>query len=89
MAVGRRGVELSLNLVILIVIGLIAAALIIFFVTKSVTRGDADIGGCAVKGGHCEASAQYCGPDESASAFFTGGCNKGEICCVPQLQKEN
>ena len=78
----RRGVELSMNLIIIIVIGLIVAALIIYIVAKNVGDADKDISGCAAKNGQCKSE---CDAGESGSAFFTGGCNSGEICCTKPL----
>jgi hypothetical protein len=81
--VRRRGVELSLNLIILIVIGLIVAALVIYLVVKNIGGADKDTTGCTTKGGHC-ASPGSCNAGESESSLFAGGCPSGEVCCISQ-----
>lgn len=76
----RRGVELSLNLIILVVIGLIVMVIVIYLVAS--TTGDArgDISGCVQKGGQCGLT---CNSGETASSAFAGGCSPGEYCCIP------
>jgi hypothetical protein len=76
----RRGVEMSLNLVIMIVLGLIILSLLIFLGTRYITGGDQDLSNCVSKGGRCDTS---CNPGESTSSLFTGGCpNEDDVCCM-------
>jgi ABC-type cobalt transport system substrate-binding protein len=85
--VRRRGVELSLNLIILIVIGLIVAALIIYLVVRTTGSGGKDLTSCTSKGGQCRpqnSGGQSCDVGESESSLFSGGCNEGEVCCISQ-----
>lgn len=79
----KRGVELSLNLIILIVIGLIVAALVIYLVVRTTSSGGNDLSSCSSKGGHC-AQSGGCNPGETESSLFNGGCTNGNICCISQ-----
>ena len=74
----KRGVELSLNLIILLVLGLIVLGIVIYIVVDNMNKGNDDISACEAKGGQCKSQ---CDAGETGSAFFTGGCHEGEICC--------
>ncbi len=75
----KRGVELSLNTVILIVIGLIVAAIIIYMVATSAGGADDDLRSCRAKGGVCK---DQCDPGETGSRAFIKDCdNPDDICC--------
>lgn len=82
----KRGVELSLNTIILIVLGLIAAGILIYLLSSTAGKAKKDMNACEAKGGHCAASASECTKDEQASTFFTGGCEKqygdDAVCCI-------
>ncbi len=78
----RRGVEMSLNLIILIVIGLVVLAIVIYLLTSNSGKWNRDVGACQAKGGTCKSQ---CDPGESGSTFFTQGCpNQDDICCMPE-----
>lgn len=79
----RRGVELSMNMIIIIVLVLIIAAIIIYLVAKNSALFSTETNSCASKGGQCKTE---CDPGESGSAFFTGGCGEGELCCSVPLK---
>jgi hypothetical protein len=81
----NKGVEMSLNLIILIVIALIVAAIIIYIVAKNTRSADNDISSCKSKGGECK---ETCDAGESGSSFFTGGCDDGTLCCTRPLAQE-
>ena len=74
----NKGVELTLNVVILIVIGLIVAAILIYLISSSVRNANRSVTACEDKGNRCDTS---CADDEVASSFFAGGCDEGYICC--------
>lgn len=82
----RRGVELSMNAIIIIALGLIVLVIITWLVFKSTSNAGKDINGCESKGTeyHCYngGTSGRCPEGEMGSAFFGGGCpNKGDICC--------
>lgn len=74
----QHGVELSLNLVILVVIGLIVLSVLIWFAVKAAGGGN-EARSCSGIGGHCE---QSCQQGETSSSFLTGDCQKGQVCCI-------
>ncbi len=74
--------EMSLNLIILIVLGLIVLAIIIYIVSTNAGRANNDIGACQAKGGSCVGVNDACPLGTSGSTFFTKGCNDGEKCCL-------
>jgi|GEM_PF-2085372 len=83
----RKGVEMSLNLVILIVIALVVAAILLYIVVKNTRGADKDLSSCEAKGGHCEASASDCRSGETASGFFGASCDSaGDVCCLGSIQ---
>lgn len=75
----KKGVEMSLNLIILIVIGLIILSLLIYIAVKYARSGDADLSSCQAKHGRCDDS---CDTGESSSTLFSGGCGDNEVCCI-------
>lgn len=88
----RRGVELSLNTILLIALGLIVVAIIIYLVAKNTGGVSESLRSCAAKGGRCVAVQQGtppCGPGERGSAFMTEDCKSGPsdtrqyVCCIP------
>ena len=81
-ATARKGVEMSLNLIILIVIGLIVAAIVIYLVASNTGRFNSGTSSCAGNGGQCKSQ---CDTGETGSAFFTGGCAEGQLCCKQPL----
>ena len=77
----RRGVEMSMNLIIIIVIGLIILAIIIYLLVKNTGNAQNSLSDCREKGGTCK---DACDASESGSSFFTRGCGEGELCCIPE-----
>jgi hypothetical protein len=78
----RRGVEMSLNLVIMIVLGLIVLIVLIYIVTRNTSNANRSITGCAEKGGECR--SERCLEGETGSSFFSSGAGCPEsnaICC--------
>lgn len=76
----RRGVELSLNLVVLVVLALIVVSVVIYLVVKNTRDADNSLNSCTGYGGHCQRAP--CPAGETGSAFFTKECAEEEICCV-------
>lgn len=77
----RRGVEMSMSLLVIIVICLVVLALMIYIVTTNVRKGNSQLNGCRENGGQC---GYDCGSGESTNVFFTGGCQDDEFCCIPE-----
>ena len=78
----RRGLELSLNLLIIIVLGLIVLAIVAYLVINYSRGFHASTTSCRDRGGECSSSP--CPPGYEGSSFFTGGCEEGMICCIPE-----
>lgn len=75
----RRGVEMSLNLIIYVVIGLVVLALILYLLVKYNRGGDRDFSDCDNKGGRCDSE---CREGETSVGLFGGGCPDGQKCCM-------
>lgn len=76
----RKGVEMSLNLIIMVVIGLIVLLLVIFLVTDFLGEGRDSLQSCREKGGQCY--SDECPLGWQGSGLFGGDCDGEEmICC--------
>lgn len=71
----KRGVEMSLQTVVIAVILLLIAALLIYMVSSKLGAFNNAIQDCTSKGGSCMESCQ-------PGTFPTGVCSDGEICCA-------
>ncbi len=83
----RHGVELSLNTVIIMVIGLLVAAIIIYLVATNVGRANDDLGECIKKGGTCVDADQDCPAGyQKIGSFFSKDCvDANQVCCAKPL----
>lgn len=85
----KRGVELSMNVIIIAAIALIVLVILILLVTRSAkTVGDGT--GCKAKsGGACVAAAagtDPCSTMNPAKTRFPGSdCPTNQVCCVNSL----
>lgn len=83
----RTGVELSLNTVIIMVIGLLAAAILIYLLATNVGRANKGLSGCIEKGGTCIDANQDC-PEgyQRIGSFFSKDCTgDNQVCCAKPL----
>lgn len=81
MTLRKRGVELSLNTVLLVALGLIVLTILVYLVMRGTSGTTKDIQSCLAKGGHC-ISSPPCPEGEVGSKFFTDDCpNENDICC--------
>ena len=77
----RAGVEMSMNMIIVIVVGLIILAIIIYLLVKNTGGWQGSITSCREKGGTCKST---CDSGESGSSFFKNGCDGDTLCCIPE-----
>jgi hypothetical protein len=77
----RKGVELTLNFVIIATISLILLVLVTMLLTGTFGPWKQDVQSCDRAGGTCAAS---CSAGMTSSTFYTSNCEKGEVCCIPQ-----
>ena len=77
----RKGVEMSVNTVIIIVLALLVVLVIAFFFIRSVGSWNT-ASNCASHGGTSEAKITDCKDGKVASAWSTGEEGR-PVCCVP------
>jgi hypothetical protein len=76
--VNKKGIELSMNIIIIAVLGLIILAVLLFFVYQTMT-GTKEGTECAQKRGICMNASACTGIGSSAG---DSGCTNNNICCV-------
>ncbi len=82
----KRGVELSVSAIVLIVLGLLVLAIVLYLVASNANRANKDLGSCTAKGGQCYDAGEPCPPGtQSIGTFFTKECDEGQRCCAPAL----
>lgn len=74
----KKGVEMSMQVVVVAVIVLLIAALLIYMVTKTMKGGSETLSDCTSKGGQCKGS---CDPGEQHFVIADSGCD-GSQCCI-------
>jgi hypothetical protein len=77
----KKGVELSMNLIIIAAIALLVLIIISILVLKggsNVNQGT----GCEAKGGSCS-TGDTCADPAKPVFLPGGGCKTGERCCIP------
>lgn len=77
----KRGVEMSMQLVVIAVIVLLVAALLIYFVAKTLKKTDEGVSSCTTRGAAYSCKTQ-CGPDEQVYMLGSCGKNNQQVCCV-------
>lgn len=76
----KKGIELSMNMIIITVLGLLVLLVLAFFIYKGVTKtNDALL--CTNNNGQCYPSAQGC-PEENPLPASQWTCSTGQKCCT-------
>ena len=76
----RDAAELSINVIILAVIGLMVLVVIIAIFTKQSGRASSVFGECATQGGECQSENDDCNGPEIPDICPT---NEKPVCCIP------
>ena len=79
----KKGVELSLQTVIVAVIVLIVLIVLIVIFLRGTGGFLSGSTGCAERGGTCMSDAQAC-IQSRGSVFGMGRCSEGMVCCLPE-----
>lgn len=84
----KKGVELTLNTIIIAAICLVVLFVVLAIFTDVLSNTVQDIfrlSSCASKGGRCEPTRGLC--EQDIALFKFGGCGKadtyGDWCCIP------
>jgi len=82
----RHGIELSISTIILIVLGLLVLAIVLYLVASNANRANNAVSSCTGKGGQCVDVGEPCPQGtQSIGSFFTKECSEGQRCCAPAL----
>lgn len=75
----KRGVEMSLQVIVVAVIVLLIAAVLIYMVLNTARGTNKTLGDCKSKGGLCAYSGD-CNPGEQP--YYLADCGEGGVCCI-------
>ena len=82
----KKGVELTLNMIIVIVLGLIIVAVGVYLIINSGTSVN-NATDCGQNSGKCVGPTESCDADYATNfAYKCIGADKGKKCCIPMAR---
>lgn len=86
----KKGVQLTMQTVIIAVLVIIVLIVLIVIFTKGTGSFVIGITSCIDRGGNCDSDAGSC-TTSGGSVFRLGKCPDGRVCCIPErnLLKDN
>ncbi len=76
----KKGVELSMNVIIIAAIGLLVLVILAVLVINASGKAQSGTQACTVKGGLCQSGSTCSTGTQSVSG---GICSAGQTCCSP------
>ncbi len=77
----KKGVELSVNMMIVIVIALLVLIVLVYILMNGATNFN-KAENCGSTGGICTPTTTGCSGDHPIPAFGFSGCDKDKVCCI-------